>query len=365
MRGTVKLFQSSRSKFIHPCNSLPTSFAKVLSEIEYEIPAFQGKGKVASYIPELAKIDGSKFGMHLATVEGGHFSIGDSMEKFSIQSISKVFTLALAVSQVGSVTFDRVGVEPSGTAFNSLVQLEHENGIPRNPFINAGAIVMCDILIDQYPNNPKEEILSFIRRIAHNESIDFNPDVAQSEWDTGYRNRALANFMKSFGNIHNDIDRVLDLYFFTCSIEMTCKDLATAFGIFANEGVVLAPPIQQPTAGTKASGVNSDVDSSSSGGGGGRGNNQNEATGFRVLPKTHVRRINSVMQTCGFYDEAGEFSYRIGLPGKSGVGGGIVAVHPRKYAVAVWSPRLNEKGNSATGMKALELLVDKLDCSIF
>jgi glutaminase len=246
-------------------------------------------------------------------------------------SYRKVFGLTLAVRKLCEVTFDRVGVEPSGNPFNSLTQLEKEKGIPRNPFINAGAIVICDVLCGQY-SDPKKEILDFVRVLSCNPSINFNGDVACSEKQTGFRNYALANFMKSFGNLHHDVDVVLDLYFNMCSIEMSCKDLATAFSVFANEGNL------RPRNGT---------------------------TPVNIISESHVRRINAVMQTCGFYDEAGEVAFRVGLPGKSGVGGGVVAVHPRRYSVATWGPRLNAKGNSVLGLKSLELLTNKLGASIF
>jgi glutaminase len=306
-------------------------YNKVLKEIVREVSPLKYQGQVASYIPELALVNPSKFGMHIHAIDGTDYGVGDNLEKFSLQSISKVFALTLAVSNMNSVTFERVGVEPSGNPFNSLVQLEQEKGIPRNPFINAGAIVVCDILLDQF-QDPKKELLNLVRLLSGNPSIDFNLKVAESERQTGFRNFALGNFMRSFGNLHHDVEKVLDLYFHMCAIEMSCKDLATSFSVFANEGRLNSRNGEPPTV---------------------------------VMSKTHVRRINAVMQTCGFYDEAGEVAYLIGLPGKSGVGGGIVAVHPRQYAVATWSPRLNKKGNSVMGMKALELLTEKLDISIF
>jgi glutaminase len=218
-------------------------------------------------------------------------------------------------------------VEPSGNAFNSLVQLEYEKGIPRNPLINAGAMVVCDVLMDRM-NDPKKEILQFIHAIAGSDTVGFNERVAASEQEHGFRNAALANMVRSFGNIRHDINDILDLYFHICSIEMSCRELATAFLLFANHGTI-------------------------------------PGTHEKILSQSQTKRLNAVMQTCGFYDEAGEFSYSVGLPGKSGVGGGIVAIHPGLYAVATWSPRLNGKGNSVMGMKALELLTTKLGTSIF
>jgi glutaminase len=302
-------------------------YQSILESIRTEVLPLRAAGAVANYIPELANVSPDRFGMHLRTIEGDDFSVGDSNEKFSIQSISKVFALALVVSLVGEKIFTRVGVEPSGSSFNSLVQLEYEKGIPRNPLINAGAMVVCDVLIGQL-KKPKKEILEFVRLLAHSPKINFNETVAASEKEFGFRNAALANFLKSFNNIHHHVDDVLDLYFHICSIEMSCKELATAFLLFANHGKLAR---------------------------------SNEA----LLTQSQTKRLNAVMQTCGFYDEAGEFSFTVGLPGKSGVGGGIVALHPHKYAVATWSPRLNAKGNSVMGMKALELLTTKLGSSIF
>jgi len=303
------------------------NFKTIFNDIFIELQPFENIGVAASYIPELAKVDPDKFGIHLSHLEQGDFYQGDSKERFSIQSISKVFSLTLAMRLIGGKLWSRVGVEPSGTAFNSLVQLEAENGIPRNPFINAGAIVVCDVLMT-YLDNPKEALLSFIRKIANNPSLEFNQSVAESEKATGDRNKALIYLMRDFGNIHNDVDDVLDLYFYLCSIEMNCCELAHSFMFLVTAGM-------------------------------------DEASGEMIVSPSQAKRINAIMQLCGFYDEAGEFSFEVGLPGKSGVGGGIVAVHPGKYAIAVWSPRLNRKGNSYMGMKALELFTTKTEDSIF
>jgi glutaminase len=303
------------------------NFRKILNEISDEVSVFSDQGTVTSFIPELAHVDGSKFGIHLTTVTGEHFSIGDSNEKFSIQSISKVLSLSFAFTFLGEKIWERVGVEPSGSAFNSLVQLEYEKGKPRNPFINAGALVIADMLVSQL-QNPKEEFLEFVRHVSNCQDVDFNHKVAQSEKTFGYRNAALVNMLKSYGNIENEVETVLDFYFHQCAVEMTCKELAQSFLFLANEGKV-------------------------------------PASGKQILTQSQTKRLNAVMLTCGFYDEAGEFSYKVGLPGKSGVGGGIVALHPKNYVVATWSPRLNEKGNSVMGMKSLELLTTKTGMSIF
>lgn len=301
-------------------------YAAILQEIYQEAQSAPVIGNVAVTIPELAKVDPNKFGIHLTTIDGQDFGIGDSNEKFSIQSVSKALTLTLAFSFLDEKTWKRVGVEPSGDPFNSLVQLEYEKGIPRNPFINAGALVIADILISHL-KNPKQDFLDFIRMISGSPTIDFNLKVAQSEKDTGFRNAAMANFLKSFGNIENDVEEVLDFYFHQCSIEMTCKELAHSFFFFANEGKT--------------------------------------QSGKQIVSKSQVKRLNALMQTCGFYDESGEFTYKVGLPGKSGIGGGIAALFPKNFAVATWNPRLNEKGNSELGMFALELLTTKTGMSIF
>lgn len=303
------------------------NYELILKQIQSEFAETPISGRVASYIPELAKVPPEKFGMHLLNCEGEHYCFGDSNERFSIQSISKVFSLALAMKAIGDDLWNRVDVEPSGVPFNSLSQLENEAGIPRNPFINAGALVVADVLVSHF-SNPKGALLKFIHEITGDDSIDFDPVVAASEAQEGYRNRALVNYMKSFGNIENQVVDVLDLYFHQCAIEMSCKDLAKAFILFSNQGKLLD-------------------------------------SNREILTSVQVKRINALMQTCGFYDEAGEFTFKVGLPGKSGVGGGIVAVHPQHYAVAVWSPPLNPNGNSALGMDVLERLTQLTGLSIF
>ncbi len=302
------------------------NYQETLQAILADIEPARGKGRVAAYIPELAKVPANKFGMCLRFINGEQYGLGDWQEKFSIQSISKVFSLTLAISKYGDKVWERVGVEPSGTRFNSLVQLEFEKGIPRNPFINAGAIVVCDMLLDGF-ENPKLEVLSMVRDFAGTDAIHFNLAVAESERKVGYRNFALAYFLKSFGNLHHEVETVLDLYFHICAIEMTCEELASAFLFYTNHGS--APGREH------------------------------------FITNSQARRLNALMQTCGFYDEAGDFSFKVGLPGKSGVGGGIAAIHPEAYSVAVWGPGLNKKGNSLMGLKALELLTSRIVPSIF
>ena len=302
-------------------------YETIFQEIHRELQSIEDTGQVADYIPELAHINPNQFGVHLTTVGDDAFGFGEAEKRFSIQSIAKVFTFVLAYSHVKSSIWERTGLEPAGTPFNSLIQLEYDKGIPRNPFINAGAIVICDILASELAS-PKENILSFIHRITGVDTIGYNSKVALSEKKTGYRNYALVNLMKSFGNIRNDIESVMDIYFHICSIEMSCEELSRSFLFLANNGIV-------------------------------------PYSGEQILSASRTKRTNALMQTCGFYDEAGEFTFKVGLPGKSGVGGGIVAVHPEKYAIAVWSPRLNKKGNSYKGMLFLEEFTTKTRSSIF
>lgn len=302
-------------------------YTQLLDSIYQSILPYAKEGKQADYIPELAKVSPDQFGMCIHTIYGEVGAVEQADTRFSIQSISKVFTLAACLSIKGDDLWTKVGKEPSGTAFNSLVQLEVEHGIPRNPFINAGAIVMADILLS-YLEHPEEDFLNFVRAIAANDTINYNENVARSEREKGYLNAAIVNLLKYHGTIENDIEDVLHFYFMMCSIEMSCRELSQAFLVFANHRRTF------------------------------------DYAGFTLTP-SQVKRINAIMQTCGFYDEAGEFAYLVGLPGKSGVGGGIVAIYPLQYSVAVWSPRLNSKGNSVMGIKALELLTTKTQKSIF
>lgn len=323
-----ELSLSLHSILIHfKTNPMAPDIAHILKEIFDQVHNLSDDGQVASYIPELASIDPAKFGVHLFTSEGDHYGLGDHEEKFSIQSIGKVLALTLAFQQKGDDLWSRVGVEPSGNPFNSLWQLEYEHGKPRNPLINSGAIVIDDILCSLFPD-PKDVFLDFVRMVTGNSTIQYNSQVANSEKNLGYRNAALINMMKASGNIQNDINKVLDLYYYQCSIEMSCAELASAFLLYTNHGKLIS-------------------------------------SGEQIITSSMAKRINAIMQTCGFYDEAGEFTFKVGLPGKSGIGGGIVAVHPGQYAVAVWSPRLNKKGNSVRGMKFLELLTTKTGLSIF
>ncbi len=312
---------------LHRANQYMINYQRLLEEIYQDIKSYAGKGEPATYIPELAKVNPDQFGMCIHTLKGKKYTFGQADVPFSIQSISKVFSLAMCLSFNGEELWARVGLEPSGARFNSVIQLELEKGIPRNPFINAGALVMADMLISSL-EQPEAQFLDFIRALCNDGSVSYNRTVAVSERQVGYLNVAIANLLKYYGNIQNDIERVLQFYFTQCSIEMNCHSLATAFLAFANH-------------------------------------NQPFNFGNVQLTSSQVKRINALMQTCGFYNEAGHYSYLVGLPGKSGVGGGIAAIYPLRYAVSVWSPRLNENGNSVMGIKALELLTTKTHESIF
>lgn len=302
-------------------------YNRLIFDIYNEVRNSPNDGEIAAYIPELANVDSSQFGISLIDFNNGIHNAGDAQIKFSIQSISKLFSLSMAMSITKDKLWKRVGVEPSGNPYNSMVQLEYEQGIPRNPFINAGALVVADILVSEL-GNPKDELLQFVRTLSNSESVTINEKVALSEKETGYNNAALINMMKAHYNIVNDIDKVLDFYFYQCSIEMSCQELAQSMLCYTY-------------------------------------NNPEFRVGQYVLTKSQIKRINALMLSCGFYDESGEFAFKVGLPGKSGVGGGIVAIYPEEYSVAVWSPKLNKKGNSVWGMNALELLTTKLGTSIF
>lgn len=303
-----------------------TDFQNVIDKIHADLKDKVNRGLVASYIPELSNVDPHQFGLHLKHMDGRSFSTGVSQKVFSIQSISKVLTLAMALPLYSENIWKRVDVEPSGNPFNHLSLLELENGIPRNPLINAGALVVADILVSRL-TNPKEEFLQYVRDLANDQTINYNYVVAESERLTGFNNFAAANLLKAYHNLENNVDDVLDFYFHQCSIEMNCEQLSNAFFMFANHGIC--------------------------------------TQGKHHLTHSRAKRINAIMLTCGFYDEAGEFAFEVGLPGKSGVGGGIVALLPHHFTITVWSPGLNPKGNSLLGMQALEQFTSETKLSIF
>ena len=305
------------------------TLAAVVAEVVAQAVAAADRGKVANYIPSLGRIDPAHFGIAVVTADGAIHTGGDADETFSIQSVSKVFALTLALGKIGGDLWKRVGVEPSGSAFNSVVQLEAERGIPRNPFINAGAIVVSDVVLGG--GEPREaigDLLRFVRFLSGDDSVFIDSDVANSEAATGFRNVALGNYMRSFGNMEHRVDDALKVYFHQCAIAMSCRQLAMAGRYLMLEGM-------------------------------------HPDTGRAVVTAQRARRILSLMLTCGHYDGSGEFAFRVGIPGKSGVGGGILAIVPGKASIAVWSPGLNHRGNSKLGSEALEHLAAAMSWSVF
>ena len=307
---------------------MPRPVQDIVDEIVTAMAAETERGKVAAYIPGLARVPPDHFGMAIVTAQGEVALGGDAQLPFSIQSISKVFALTMALGKVGDQLWDRVGREPSGNAFNSIVQLEAEQGIPRNPFINAGAIVVADVnLSGHMPRESIGELIRFIRFLADDESIVVDDAIARGEQETGYRNIALANYMRAFGNIHHAVELALGVYFHQCAIAMSCLQLARAGRFLMLDGL--------------------------------------HPDGGRVVSARRARRINALMLTCGQYDASGDFAFRVGIPAKSGVGGGILAIVPGIASIAVWSPGLNATGNSRLGMLALERLAQATGWSIF
>jgi glutaminase len=302
-------------------------YTKILEEIYDEVSPLLKKGKVAGYIPELKRVNKEQFGMAVCTNDGDEYLIGSADKYFSIQSVSKVFTFAMAYKEFGQRIWQRVGKEPSGTKFNSLILLENEKGVPRNPFINAGSIVIADMLFRKY-KNPIEEVLKFIRELSGNPNINFNTSVKNSEIKYANINYALAYLMKAHKNIKSEVGDIIEFYASHCAIEMTCVDLARSFRLFTQDG-------------------------------------KNPWNGRKVLTESQSKHINAVMMTCGLYNSVGDFAYRVGMPAKSGVGGAVVGVIPDKISVAVWAPGLDKNGNSLAGIKALELFTDKTGLSIY
>ncbi len=303
--------------------------ASVVAEIVAQAATATDRGKVADYIPSLGRVDPAQFGIAVVTADGAVYCGGEADTPFSIQSVSKVFALTLALGKVGAELWRRVGVEPSGTAFNSVVQLEAEHGIPRNPFINAGAIVVSDVVLGgSEPRDAIGDILRFMRFLSGDDTVYIDSDVASSEAATGFRNVALGNYMRSFGNMEHSVGDALKVYFHQCALAMSCRQLAMAGRYLMLEGL-------------------------------------HPDTGRAVVTGQRARRILSLMLTCGHYDGSGEFAFRVGIPGKSGVGGGILAIVPGKASIAVWSPGLNHRGNSKLGSEALEHLAAAMNWSVF
>ncbi|AXE30312.1 glutaminase [Chromobacterium phragmitis] len=299
----------------------------LIEDIRQETLPFYDQGKVADYIPALASVPPRQFGFAIQTLDGRQYACGDADVAFSIQSISKAFMLALTLQADGEKLWRHVGKEPSGNPFNSLVQLEYEHGIPRNPFINAGALVVTDRAIGHF-GDAHSHLLAWLRAESGNAALSADETIAASEREHGDRNAALAHFMKSYGNLIQPVETVLNQYFHNCSIAMSCRELARAGLFLANHG---ASP----------------------------------QTGRHYLTRSQAKQVNAVMLTCGTYDAAGEFAYRVGLPVKSGVGGGLLAVIPGKMSIAVWSPQLDARGNSVLGLEALDRFTTATGLSIF
>lgn len=303
--------------------------ATIVRETATEMALAPVRGRVADYIPELAKLSDRHFGMVVITADGAEFAAGDADLPFSIQSISKVFALVEAMASHGEALWQRVGREPSGGAFNSIVQLEAEGGKPRNPFINPGAIAVTDLITDgDDPRAGAGRILRLLRQLSGNGGIAMDGAVAYSEAATGHRNAALANFMKAHKVLSGNVEATLSAYFHQCAIAMSCRDLARAGRFLMNDGV-------------------------------------DPASGQRVVSAEQARRINALMLTCGHYDASGDFAFSVGLPAKSGVGGGILASVPGRASIAVWSPGLSPQGNSLLGTRALERLASATGWSVF
>jgi glutaminase len=307
----------------------PVDYQALIEAVLSDTESYRGHGDLATSIPSLAQMNLKKLGIALVLEDGSTYCAGDADEPFLMQSISNIFTLCLTLGQVGATLWNHVGREPAGSPFNALVQLEAEKGKPRNPLINAGAIVVCDQLIGRdSPDAAVEEILHFLRERSGDESISIDSDVVMSESKAGSLNRSLAHFIATYGNLQNPVEDVLSVYFRQCAIRMSCRQLARAALFLAFDGT---DPI----------------------------------TRQEICLPSRSRRINALMLTCGHYDNSGDFAFRIGLPGKSGSGGGILATIPGVGAVAVWSPGLNAARTSLAGAVALEKLVERTGWSIF
>lgn len=303
---------------------------RILDKIVEDNRKWTKEGEVATYIPELAKADREALGICVTTLDGEEYYAGDYKTKFTIQSISKVITLMLAIYDNGKdYVFSRIGMEPTETAFNSIMNLENnKQKKPLNPMINAGAIATVSLVNGETAEEKFERILKFTKKITGNDEIQVNEDIYRSEKSTGDRNRSLAYFMKGMGIMEGNVEDVLDVYFRQCSMEVTCRDIARIGSMLANDGVL-------------------------------PWNNE------RVMSREVTRIIKTIMVTCGMYDESGNFAVHIGIPAKSGVGGGIMAAVPRRMGIGVIGPALDSKGNSIGGIKLLESLSHEMDLSIF
>jgi glutaminase len=304
-------------------------YQSLVNDVLGDVSAYRGQGTVAPHIPALAKADPTKLGIALALADGSVFVAGDADQDFSIQSISFVFALPIALRHLTSSLWNYVGREPSGLPVNSIVQLELEKGHPRNPLINAGAIVVCDRLMGtRGADQAAEEFCDFLSERCRTPGLSIDESLAMSDSQAGAFNRSIANLLAYFGNLDNPVDEVLSLYYRQCSVAMNCRQLAQASLFLAFDGT-------------------------------------DPRTGDVVVIPSRARRINALMMTSGHYDSSGDFAFRVGLPGKSSASGGIIAVVPRTGAICVWSPGLNASGISLVGALVLERLVERTGWSVF
>jgi glutaminase len=309
----------------------PANIQKVIDNLIAEMRTHPANGQVADYIPALKNVDPDSVGIACCTLDGEVITAGDADKDFSVQSIAKIYSLVMAMTRSDDQLWERVRMEPSGQAFNSIVQLESENGIPRNPMINAGAIVISDIIVSRY-STPNHAFVQFVSRLCGRDPVLVDNTVFASEKKHGHRNAAMAHLMKDFGNIHGKVENVLEHYFYQCSLSLNCSDLARSLLFLANKGI-------QPTTG--------------------------ETAGEEVCTRVDCHRVNAILSTSGMYDQSGEFAFSVGLPAKSGVGGGIVAIVPNFGVIAVYSPRLNQFGNSHAGKWLITEFAQKLGLSVF
>ncbi|MFI8344018.1 glutaminase [Streptomyces sp. NPDC085639] len=289
-------------------------------------PAALGGGHVVGHMPAPTTTDPTRFGFAVADLTAQVCGTGDWQVPFPIQSLSKLFTLAMVLASDGDNIWSRVGKEPSGSPFNSLTQLERDRGIPRNPFVNAGALVLTDRLIS-LTGHACEALRTFLREESGNPALNFDMRIARSEQRHGHRISALAHLLADYGRLDNPVDTVLRHYFWQCSLTMSCHDLALATGFLARHGL--------------------------------------RADHSRLLTCSEAKGINAVMLIGGTYDAAGDFAHRVGLPAKGGVGGGIVAVIPGRGTLAAWGPALDRHGNSIAAVTALDTFTTHTGWSIF
>ncbi|MFL6844168.1 MAG: glutaminase [Allosphingosinicella sp.] len=304
-------------------------YQALVDEVLADVSAYKGQGTVASYIPALARADPNRLGLALVLKDGSSFVAGDADEPFSIQSIAYVFALCLALDRVKGSLWNHVGREPAGSPVNSILQLEMEKGRPRNPLTSAGALVVCDQLIaGQGADSAVGEMVGFLRERCGDEKVAIDEKLAMSESRAGAFNRSLAYFIGAFGNLTTPVEELLSAYYRICSIAMTCRQLAQSALFLAFDGV-------------------------------------DPRTGDAITVASRSRRINALMLTSGHYDNSGDFAFRVGLPGKSAVSGGILAIIPGEGAACVWSPGLNAAGTSLAGAMALERLAERTGWSVF